>query len=363
MRLIRCAIALSTSLGVLAGCVGDREFRSTRSEQTLIARWNSTPTQNFEAARKLAWEAAVMVQDPPHPAETWQTARVKWRQAIRLLEAIPDNAAISPQAQEKLLTYTQNYDTISKRLMAEKFGVENLELAQTLAWQAAVTAQHPPHPLPVWQRASRKWQEAIALLEPIPATTSVFAQSQQKLAIYRENYRNIQQRIEVELRAQELLEQFSNAAIQLNHLSANAPVGITVEEIGISYWSYASLVKRLETALTQFSRLPGARSHPVYGKLAGAIADYNNALKLWQAYLDFQQDNAAWLFGDSFHQLFPLETPETIALVQQYQLETVPSQSTEPKISLKFSVWKIWQQANNHLKQASQALPEQTTED
>lgn len=43
----------------------------------------------YDAARQLAWQAAVSVQGPPHEIATWQQARVTWRKAMRLLESIP----------------------------------------------------------------------------------------------------------------------------------------------------------------------------------------------------------------------------------------------------------------------------------
>jgi hypothetical protein len=358
MKRIPLAIALGTSVVGLVACFSDRPWIAPRLEGKLVMYRTATPAQDFEAARQLAWQAAVMVQHPPHPAETWQAAKVKWRQAIRLLEDIPGDAAIASEVNKKRQIYSRNYAAINQRLAAEQTAAANLELAQTLAWQAAVTSQNPPHPLSVWQRASQRWQAAIALLESIPATTSVFTQSQQKLLTYRNNQGAIQQRIVVEIRAQQLLQQFSQTAAQLTELSATAPVGITVEQIGISYQTYAGLVQNLRTSLAQFANLPGARVHPIYRELRAAIADYDNALTLWHSYLDFQQANAAWLFGDSFHQLFPLASPETLALAQQYQLETVPSQAMTPKISLKLSVWQIWQQADKHVKQAQQQFPQ-----
>ncbi|MFB2833672.1 hypothetical protein [Floridanema evergladense] len=70
---------------------------------------------NLETAKKLAMEAAVLAQNPPHPAEVWQQAKAKWQEAISLLEAIPNNTFVSVQAKEKLTVYRTNYAAVSQR--------------------------------------------------------------------------------------------------------------------------------------------------------------------------------------------------------------------------------------------------------
>ncbi|MFB2882073.1 hypothetical protein [Floridanema aerugineum] len=70
---------------------------------------------NLENAKKLAMEAAVIAQNPPHPAEVWQQAKAKWQEAISLLEAIPNNTFVSVQAKEKLTVYRTNYAAVSQR--------------------------------------------------------------------------------------------------------------------------------------------------------------------------------------------------------------------------------------------------------
>jgi DNA polymerase III delta subunit len=70
---------------------------------------------NLENAQKLAMEAAVLAQNPPHSAEVWQQAKAKWQEAISLLEAIPNNTFVSAQAKEKLTVYRNNYAAVSQR--------------------------------------------------------------------------------------------------------------------------------------------------------------------------------------------------------------------------------------------------------
>ncbi|MFH7028424.1 MAG: hypothetical protein ACHBN1_24300 [Heteroscytonema crispum UTEX LB 1556] len=73
-------------------------------------------------------EAAVIVQNPPHPQTVWQQAQVKWQQAINLLEAIPESTFASQHAKDKLSTYKTNYAAITTRLKDSKPSLDCTEL-------------------------------------------------------------------------------------------------------------------------------------------------------------------------------------------------------------------------------------------
>ncbi|MFN6541022.1 MAG: hypothetical protein RM021_032405 [Nostoc sp. EkiNYC01] len=70
---------------------------------------------NLKSAQKLAIEATFFVQNSPHSAITRQQAKDKWKQAINLLEAIPENSSVSIQAKETLPVYKTNYAAIRSR--------------------------------------------------------------------------------------------------------------------------------------------------------------------------------------------------------------------------------------------------------
>ncbi|BAZ70291.1 MAG: hypothetical protein KME28_16540 [Pelatocladus maniniholoensis HA4357-MV3] len=151
---------------------------------------------NLKSAEKLGMEAAVMVQNPPHPIEVWQQAKAKWQKALQLLETIPEGTSISVQAKKQLVKYRFNYDAINKRLMTEQKAMTNLQLSQKLAMEAAIIVQNPPHPPKVWQQAKAKWQQAIDLLEGIPDSVSISNQAKEKLYTYKTNYTAISTRLE-----------------------------------------------------------------------------------------------------------------------------------------------------------------------
>ena len=363
MHYLRLAISFSASILLLTACnASDRSF-ADGSSQALTHNTASSGTAspqhtsalgNFIAARRLAWDAAVMVQKPPHPAETWQAARVKWRQAINLLEAIPQGTPVGTQAKEKIAVYQVNYAAISDRLTTETAAAETFKAAQTLAWQAAVTVQKPPHSLKVWQRASQRWQAAIALLESIPPTTAIAVQSQAKLVDYRSNYSAINQRLRTETQAILTLRQFSEAAVRLRSIPDNFyQANLAPQQVGISYEDYTRLVGGLQQSFNQFATQPDAKNHPVYPVLLGAIGDHQVVLKLWKAYLEFKAANTQWLYDDVFDQLVPVSLTDASILEQKYGLKTYPGGT---KVSLRFSAWTIWQKTSQQLQQVQQKL-------
>jgi hypothetical protein len=361
MHHLRLTVVLSTGILLLTACnVGHRGFadysrQAITDHATQIApapAQTGSALEHFIAARRLAWDAAVSVQRPPHPVETWQAARVKWRQAINRLEAIPAGSPLAAQAKAKMAVYQVNYDAISARLKAETAAVEKFKAAQTLAWQAAVTVQNPPHSVKVWQRASDKWQDAIALLQLIPTTTAIASQSQAKLIDYRHNYSAINQRLSTETQGLLTVKQFAETAAQLKGIPDNFYVTSPVpQQIGLSYEEYTRLVQRLQQAFKQFATQPNARSHPAYPILLAALNDHYVVLGLWKAYLEFKAANTQWLYDDVFDQLVPISFAEAVMLKQKYGVKTY---SGGTKISLRYSAWAIWQQNSRHLQQFQQ---------
>jgi hypothetical protein len=65
--------------------------------------------KNLESAQKLAIEANLLVKNSPHSSLIRQQVEEKWKQAINLLEAIPESTSVSVQAKDMLLIYKTNY--------------------------------------------------------------------------------------------------------------------------------------------------------------------------------------------------------------------------------------------------------------
>lgn len=312
-----------------------------------------SPATKLTTARQLAWDAAVLVQKPPHPVPIWQEARLKWRQAIQLLESIPPEDKVASQAGDRLSVYRKNYAAIDNRLTTEQQAVNHIQQAQTLAWQAAVTVQKPPHSIRVWQRARHKWQEAIALLEAIQPTTTVAAEAQTRLARYRQNRNVIVQRIEAATAATAMLRQFLQTASQLDKFAQNALAGDTAEVTGIGYEDYSNLVRELRSAVNSLTQLPYVDQQPSYPELTAALEDYEFALDLWQDYFSYKQQNAQWLYDDPFNQLVPITAFDSTTLMQRYNIRPFAGNN---RVSLKFTLWGIWEQAMQRVRNAQQRV-------
>ena len=69
---------------------------------------------NLESAQKLAIEANLFGQNSSHSLLIRQQAKDKWKQAINLLEAIPESTSVSIQAKKMLPIFKTNYAAISQ---------------------------------------------------------------------------------------------------------------------------------------------------------------------------------------------------------------------------------------------------------
>ncbi|MGB3509995.1 MAG: tetratricopeptide repeat protein [Microcoleaceae cyanobacterium] len=78
----------------------------------------------LKVAKQSAMAAALLVQNPPHPVNTWYQAQQKWQQAINLLEKIPQESASYLEAQAKLKVYRENHQVITKRFELAKQAIE-----------------------------------------------------------------------------------------------------------------------------------------------------------------------------------------------------------------------------------------------
>ncbi|UBF27387.1 hypothetical protein K9N68_05390 [Kovacikia minuta CCNUW1] len=345
-------IALFAGISLLGGCSLIHSSLFAQSSQDSTAAQSQSASDALTAARQLAWDAAVIVQKPPHPVQTWQQAKLKLQQAIALLETASKDATLATQVSEKLSLYRTNYTAIDRRLTTEQTATNNLQKAQDIAWQASVAVQNPPHPLQVWQTVSHQWQDAIALLEKIPKTTSVFSKSREKLATYRNNYATINQRVETETNALVTLKQFSETAVQFNQWMTHRVTNSAPDSVGLSYQDYDRTVQQMEASLNQFASQPEIRKHLIYSELAETVEDHKLARKLWQAYLNFQQ-NTQGSGENPSAQLFPVSFQESNLLIRKYGVRTYGNGT---QISLKHTLWSIWQHANQQIRQAQQKM-------
>lgn len=162
---------------------------------TLNGNHKENATSNFQAAQKIAMQASLMVQNPPHNLEVWTKAKIKWQEAVSLLETIPDGTSVSEKAKKQISIYRINHQAISTRILNENKATDNFEFSHKLALEASILVQNPPHSPQVWKEAQVKWKTAIKLLEEIPKGTFVYKKAQEKLSIYKTNYAAVSKQV------------------------------------------------------------------------------------------------------------------------------------------------------------------------
>lgn len=86
------------------------------SHSLVTVEQNLQAAESLATAQKLAMEAAVIVQKPPHAVEVWHQSQSKWQQAIALLEAIEPTTPVYSLAQNKLSSYRANQAVINQRV-------------------------------------------------------------------------------------------------------------------------------------------------------------------------------------------------------------------------------------------------------
>jgi hypothetical protein len=92
------------------------ELAKLREKQTAFKQKltiEETAANQLAEAKKLAYEAATMTQNPPHPTEVWEEAQGKWQQAVDLLKKVPDGTLSTDEARSKLEGYEKNYTVVT----------------------------------------------------------------------------------------------------------------------------------------------------------------------------------------------------------------------------------------------------------
>ncbi|AUB42863.1 hypothetical protein COO91_09012 [Nostoc flagelliforme CCNUN1] len=189
-KIVRSALVIASSLLILgfgAWKIKEQSLSLAQEGSGFVPDVGAAIAK-FKSAQKLGMEAASLVQKPPHPLKVWQQAESKWYQAIILLDSIPNETSVSDRAKKKLAYYQINYKSISQIVLVEKQALANLELAQKLAIEANLFVKNSPYSLPIRRQALEKWEQAINLLEAIPASTFVSIQAKETLTIYKTNY-------------------------------------------------------------------------------------------------------------------------------------------------------------------------------
>ncbi len=114
-----------------------------------------------------------MAQNLAIPPKNGIETYTKWQEAISILQRTPKSRFISVQVVKSLANYQASASVASTKVSGEQQAIDLLSRAKSFADQAVKIAQNPPHSTETWAIAYGKWQEAVDLLEKIPASTSV----------------------------------------------------------------------------------------------------------------------------------------------------------------------------------------------
>lgn len=177
--------------------------------------FNSRQVQN-KAEKLLSEVQDINKTSDIHNLQTYQD---KIKKSILLLETIPDAPGSDyKKVNNDISKLHSQLNAVEQKIKASNRLSEqankDLGTAESLAMEASIIVQNPPHPLEIWQQAQGKWQESIKLLEAIPENLPAYVQAQEKLVTYQTNYAAITKRIEIEQNASNTINKVEDLAKQ-----------------------------------------------------------------------------------------------------------------------------------------------------
>ncbi|MGK7888524.1 MAG: hypothetical protein AB4042_04270 [Leptolyngbyaceae cyanobacterium] len=228
------------------------------------------------------------------------------------LEAVPLWSPYYHQAQSTLMGHEEQADVLAQLLAA-----------QQQALDAAIASQSPPHPLATWQSIAADWQSAIAQLDAIATDDRVAPLVEVKLEEYQANLATVQQRIQREAEASQIVTAVREA---LHGVEVQGSGSYTLEHLKVAE-------STLQTALTQLAEVPADTM--VAAEAAHLLAIYQPRLTVVSDRIQVEQ--------------------------QSTQLYTNAHQSAgQALVSIQTRQWSAavthWQEAMNHIQQ----IPEGT---
>ena len=167
--------------------------------QTLLTAY-TVDIQKLERvveAQRLAMDAAVQSQNPPHPITVWREIQQTWQGAIAQLAKVPADSPIYDLAQRKRAEYESNLAQIDQRIRREVEAQEWITVARKTA-QTAEARQGVATTLGTWQQTRATWQTVIDYLKKIPTGTMAHAEGQQLLELYQPQLLTAEERVRQE---------------------------------------------------------------------------------------------------------------------------------------------------------------------
>ena len=150
--------------------------------------------------------------------------QTKLQQIITTLEKIPNLPGLPYQkAQKDLAELRPRLVNIESKLKTEEQASANLEAALKLDDEAAKLIENQSYSSESWQSAKSKWEQAINLLQNIPAKTFVSDAAKKGLLACQRNYSDVTQGLANEDKAFQNLNLAVEVAQKAAKLTANSP--------------------------------------------------------------------------------------------------------------------------------------------
>jgi len=148
-------------------------------------------------AQRLAMQAAVTSQNPPHPLTVWREVQQGWKGAIAQLERVPPDSPVYDLAQHKLTEYRSNLSQIDLRIRREVEAQEWVAMARRTAKEAE-TRQGVAQSSSGWEQTRATWQAVMDVLGRVPDGTMAYAESLQLAELYRPQLQAVEDRLRLE---------------------------------------------------------------------------------------------------------------------------------------------------------------------
>ncbi|MEL6158988.1 MAG: hypothetical protein AAFQ40_01260 [Cyanobacteria bacterium J06623_5] len=194
-------------------------------------------------AQGKAYGAAVKSQDPPHSESTWKEIADEWRESTTLLAAVPADSPVRELAETKLVEYRANLSTILVRIETESDAEAALIQAQQAASRATKRVDVASS-LEDWEAALADWDQAVGNLRQIPQGTKAYAEAQQLLPEYDEQYQSVRERTEIERSGDRTLS-------SAKQLAASAQRAETDDQWTVAVDSWKSAISQLQAVPTK----------------------------------------------------------------------------------------------------------------
>jgi len=144
-----------------------------------------------------------------------------WQGAIDRLAQISPQTMAGRRAQQLVITSTRDLKEVGGLAAGNEKSLSLISAAEGFAKKAAESGRNPPHPSARWSETAKMWQEAIRLLETIPASdVQGYAEAQRQLAEYRASLAEVKVRLQNE---QEAVQALDRANQNLANLWASLP--------------------------------------------------------------------------------------------------------------------------------------------